>query len=53
MNDDVADGVLPDVRGFSMTDLLAGDDESGFATALDRLLASNKESNYNSFGSSI
>jgi hypothetical protein len=52
MSEDVADGLLLDVRGISMADLRL-DDESALAKSLDRLLKSNVDSNYNSFGSSI
>lgn len=47
---DVADGLLLDVRDISITDL---DDESGLDRALARILASNTECNFNSFGSCI
>jgi hypothetical protein len=54
MNDDIADGLLLDVRGVCLAELLLPErDESSFAKALDRLLSSNIGSNYNSFGSSI
>jgi hypothetical protein len=54
MNDDVADGLLLDVREVSLAELLLPDgDESGLTRALTRLLSSNIDSNYNSFGSSI
>jgi hypothetical protein len=52
MNEDVADGLLLDVREVSLADLL-DDKESSLAKALNRLLASNINSNYNSFSSSI
>jgi hypothetical protein len=54
MNNDVADGLLLDVREVSLTEpLLPDGDESSLARALTRLLSSNIDSNYNSFGSSI
>lgn len=54
MNDDVADGLLLDVREVSLAELLLPEgDESSFARALERLLSSNIDSNYNSFSSSI
>lgn len=52
MNEDVADGLLLDVRGISIADLQLDKGESGLFKALNRLLA-NPDSNYNSFGSSI
>ena len=51
MNEDVADGLLLDVREVSLADLRL-DEESSLAKALCRLLALNVNS-YNSFGSSI
>lgn len=53
MKDDVADGLLLDVREVSLAELLPEGDESSFARALERLLSSNIDSNYNSFSSSI
>lgn len=54
MNEDVADGLLLDVRRVSLADLLFdNEEESGLVKALNRLLASNIDSNYNSFNSSI
>jgi hypothetical protein len=54
MKDDVADGLLLDVREVSLAELLLPEgDESSFARALERLLSSNIDSNYNSFTSSI
>ena len=53
MNEDVADGLLLDVRGVNIADLRLDDDESGLVKALNRLLSSNADSNYNSFNSSI
>jgi len=52
MNVDVADGLLLDVRDISIADLHF-DDESGLDRALERILASNAECNFNSFSSSI
>lgn len=52
MNGDVADGLLLDVRDFSIADLDFAD-ESGLDRALERILASNAECNFNSFNSSI
>ena len=52
MSVDVADGLLLDVRDISIADLHF-DDESGLDRALARILASNTESNFNSFGSCI
>jgi hypothetical protein len=49
---DVADGLLPDVRGMDIADLRF-DGESGLDRALERILASAGECNFNSFGSSI
>ena len=54
MNEDVADGLLLDVREVSLSELLRqGGDESSLAKALKRLLSSNIDSNFHSFGSSI
>jgi hypothetical protein len=54
MNEDVADGLLLDVREVSLSELLRqGGDESSLTKALKRLLSSNIDSNYNSFSSSI
>jgi hypothetical protein len=53
MNEDVADGLLLDVRGISMADLLLDDEDSGLVRALNRLLSSNVDTRYNSFSSSI
>jgi hypothetical protein len=49
---EVSDGLLPDVRGVSLADLAFGG-ESGLDRALERILASAGECNFNSFGSSI
>jgi hypothetical protein len=54
MNDDIADGVLLDLREVSLPELLLLDgEESGMIKALNRLLSSNIDSNFNSFSSSI
>lgn len=54
MNDDIADGVLLDLRKVSLSELLLLDgEESGVIKALNRLLSSNIDSNFNSFSSSI
>jgi hypothetical protein len=53
MNDDLADGLLLDMRGTAIADLLTGEEVSGFDRALSRLLNSNVDTNYNSFSSSI
>jgi hypothetical protein len=50
---DVADGLLLDVRDISIAELRLGDGESALAKALNRLLCSNGECNFNSFSSSI
>jgi hypothetical protein len=50
---DVADGLLLDVREVSFTDLEFTDGESALDRALQRILTSNAECNFNSFGSSI
>jgi len=50
---DVGDGLLPDVREISITDLEFDDAESAFNRALQRILNSNSECNFNSFNSSI
>jgi hypothetical protein len=55
MNEDVADGLLLDLRGVSITDLLTAEDdmESGLTAALQRILESNVGKQLNSFNSSI
>ena len=53
MNDDVADGLLLDVREISVTDLEFVDADSALSLALERILSSNPECNFNSFNSSI
>jgi hypothetical protein len=50
---DVADGLLLDVREISITDLGFTDEESALNRALQRILMSNAECNFNSFNSSI
>jgi len=50
---DVADGLLLDVREFSIIDLEFTDTESALSKALERILSSNPECNFNSFNSSI
>jgi hypothetical protein len=55
MNEDVADGLLLDLRGVSISDLLTAEDDSasGITAALKRILESNVGRQLNSFGSSI
>jgi hypothetical protein len=50
---DVADGLLLDVREISLADLDFSDEESALSKALERILASNLDCNFNSFNSSI
>ncbi len=50
---DVADGLLLDVREINITDLEFADPDSALSRALGRILASNAECNFNSFNSSI
>lgn len=50
MGEDVSDGSLLDVSGFSLRDPL---DESALARALRRILASSAEGPSNSFSASI
>jgi FXSXX-COOH protein len=50
---DVADGLLVDVREISLADLEFGDEESALSRALHRILASSSDCNFNSFNSSI
>jgi hypothetical protein len=52
MNEDVADGVVIDLRGADMMSLLTGTVGAQMQTALDRLLASNASGN-NGFNNSI
>jgi hypothetical protein len=49
---DVADGLLLDVSEISITDLEFADD-SALSMALERILSSNPDCNFNSFNSSI
>jgi hypothetical protein len=49
----VADGLLLDVREISISDLEFADADSALSIALERILASNRECNFNSFNSSI
>ncbi len=51
--EDVADGVLLDVREISIGELEFGSGESALAKALDRLLTPNDNCGFNSFSSSI
>jgi hypothetical protein len=53
MNDDVADGLLVDLREANIADLDLTNRESALFKALNRLLASNVGCNFNSFNSSI
>jgi hypothetical protein len=50
---DVADGLLLDVREISITDLEFADEESALNQALRRVLTSNADCNFNSFNSCI
>jgi hypothetical protein len=50
---DVADGLLLDVREISIADLEFTDEESALNQALRRILTSNADCNFNSFNSSI
>jgi len=50
---DVADGLLLDVREISIDDLDFADEESALSQALRRILISNADCNFNSFNSSI
>ena len=50
---DVADGMLLDVREISITDLEFTDEDSALNQALRRILMSNTECGFNSFNSSI
>jgi hypothetical protein len=52
MNEDVADGMVMDLRGADMMNLLTGATEAEMKTALDRLLISNASDN-NGFSNSI
>jgi hypothetical protein len=50
---DVADGQLLDVREISILDLEFADAGSALSRALERILSSDPECNFNSFNSSI
>jgi hypothetical protein len=50
---DVADGLLLDVREISISDLEFTDEDSALNRALRRILKSNADCNFNSFNSSI
>jgi hypothetical protein len=50
---DVADGLLLDVREITITDLEFTDEEPALDRALKRILTSNTGCNFNSFSSSI
>ena len=47
--DDVADGLLPDVREISITDLEFADSDSALSRALERILKSRPERSFASF----
>jgi hypothetical protein len=53
LNEDVSDGLLPDIRETSLFELLDHNSGSSLDKALERLLTSHVDSNFNSFGSSI
>jgi hypothetical protein len=55
MNEDVADGLLLDLRGVDIAELLIArdDEEAGLAAALKRILETNTCNGYCSFTSSI
>ena len=50
---DVADGLLLDVSEISINDLEFADACSALSMALERILSSNPDCNFNSFNSSI
>jgi hypothetical protein len=50
---DVADGLLPDVREISVTDLEFADADSALSLALKRILTSQPDRSFNSFNNSI
>jgi hypothetical protein len=50
---DVADGLLLDVREISIADLEFSDRDSALNRALERILSSNSGCNFNSFNASI
>jgi hypothetical protein len=49
----VGDGLLLDVREISINDLGFADADSALSMALERILVSNPDCNFNSFNSSI
>jgi hypothetical protein len=53
MNDDVADGLLLDVREISITDLEFADADSALSQALERILVSRPERSFASFNNFI
>lgn len=53
MSEDVTDGVLIDVTGLDLDELLAEADEPSLARALGRVLACNADGPSNGFQSSI
>jgi hypothetical protein len=53
MTEDLADGLLLDVRGITLADPGIDEDGSALDRALQRLLTSNLDTNYNSFSSVI
>jgi len=53
MNDDVADGLLLDVREISVTDLEFADVDSALSLALERILVSRPERSFASFNNFI
>ena len=53
MNDDVADGLLLDVREISITDLEFADSDSALSRALERILMSRPERSFASFNNFI
>jgi hypothetical protein len=50
---DVADGLLLDVRDISIIDLEFSDKDSALSRALERILSCNTGCNFNSFNASI
>jgi hypothetical protein len=53
MNENVADGLLPDVRAIDLATLADDDQGSGLVMALERFLRSKTDTGLNSFNSSI
>jgi hypothetical protein len=51
--DDVGDGLLLDVREFSIADLEFADPDSALSQALERILSSRPECNFNGFNNFI